>query len=630
MPTGQVRNREQLASLLWADRQDDQARGSLRTALTGIRRALGDDALIVEQDTVALRPGVLTSDYDRLRTLSDGGAAIASLADIYPGPFLDGLDQDGDQLSDWLAATHSECADLAIAVLEKSAAQATDTGDNQSAITLLRDSLTLEPLRETTHRAIMQAYAAIGERAMAMAQFRTCKELLLLELNAEPDPETKALADSIALKDVGAVNALQQGAASLGAALAATGMPDAENRSDTLAIAVLPFVNVSGDTEQNYFADGITEDIITDLGEVDDLAVAAKGTSQIYRGAALAPAQISRELGVRYLLEGSVRKSGQAVRISAHLIDAQTNLQIWAERYDRQLDNIFELQSDISRAIVGALKLNLKTSRRHVASSRTTTSAQAYQLYLRGRDLLRDRTKPGTRLARELFAQAVALDPNYALGHAGLAETMTLMVTNFNADAGLLQDALKISDRSMEINPSLPEVRAARGQLLGYLGDTSGAKENFHKAIKIGPNYVEAHHYFGMFYMLRQADLENACPSFQNAFEIDNQYINSGVMQMSCLHGLDRLEDERVVAAKVLKAARQRVSRDVYHYDATSAIAEALNVLGETGEARRWLGLSSHRTALAGNATARSVFKRKGGCRKSARQSVPPSARSGA
>ena len=142
------------------------------------------------------------------------------------------------------------------------------------------------------------------------------------------------------------------------------------------SIAVLPFVNMSGDAEQSYFADGITEDIITDLARVAGLAVASKTASQIYRGGQVPPAQISRELGVRYILDGSVRKAGDHVRISAHLTDAETNLQAWSERYDRRLENIFDLQSEISRAIVQALKGNLAPHPGDMPARQGTTNVE--------------------------------------------------------------------------------------------------------------------------------------------------------------------------------------------------------------------------------------------------------------
>lgn len=213
VPSGQIRSREQLASLLWNDRQDEQARGSLRTALSGIRRAIGDDALIVEHDTVRLRDGCLITDYDQLKNLPDNNGNVSSLEDFYSGEFLTGFEHDSELFTEWLRDIRNECVNFAISVLQKNADRFTKEGDNSSAIELLRDSLSLEPLKEQTHRMIMRLHAANGERAMAMAQFRTCKDVLIHELDTVPDPETQALADSIALRDTSVSDDLRRPAA---------------------------------------------------------------------------------------------------------------------------------------------------------------------------------------------------------------------------------------------------------------------------------------------------------------------------------------------------------------------------------------------------------------------------------
>lgn len=209
VPTGQVRSREQLATLLWSDRQDEQARGSLRTALSGIRRAIGDGVLIVKNDTVKLRPECLDSDYNQLKNLSANTATISKLNDFYNGKFLEGHEHDSEPYMDWLRGVRSECSELALSVLEINADRLITDGDTKSAIELMRECLTLEPLKEHTHRKIMQLYANNGERAMALAQFRSCKELLLHELDAAPDPKTQALADEIAVKNVSASKELR-------------------------------------------------------------------------------------------------------------------------------------------------------------------------------------------------------------------------------------------------------------------------------------------------------------------------------------------------------------------------------------------------------------------------------------
>jgi len=287
IPSDQTRSREQLAALLWSDRQEEQARGSLRTALSGIRRAVGDEALVVENDLVRLRSGYLETDYSHLKRLSSNDISISALADFYPGEILAGLEHDSELYMDWLRGLRAESVELAMAVLENNAERYSIAGEYKSAINLMRENLSLEPLKEQTHRTIMQLYAANGEKAMALAQFRTCKEVLLHELDTAPDPETQALADSIALRDTSVLKTVRQQTGSAQDAFASSDFGSSIQDSNVTSIAVLPFVNMSGDAEQNYFADGITEDIIVDLCCVKELSVAAKSSSEIYRGTAL-------------------------------------------------------------------------------------------------------------------------------------------------------------------------------------------------------------------------------------------------------------------------------------------------------------------------------------------------------
>ena len=337
---GQVKTRDQLATLLCSDRQEEQARGGLRTALSGIRRAIGDDALIVKHIMVKLRSGFLDSDYEQLKNLSANSIYISKFDDFYSSEFLSGQEHDSEFFMEWLRDLRSECVDIVLSVLEKNSNRFVNEGDNKSAINLMRESLSLGPLKEQTQRTIIKLYVANGEKAVALAQFRTCNEVLLHELNTGPDPETRALVDSIALTDVSVSKEFWHQATLIPekATLLISSAPNpAENVS---SIVVLPFINMSGDAEQNYFADGITEDIIIELSDIETLSVPAGSSSEMYRGTAVSPARISEELGVRYILESSVRKSGEHVRVSAFLIDTRTSRQIWAKRYDRKLENI--------------------------------------------------------------------------------------------------------------------------------------------------------------------------------------------------------------------------------------------------------------------------------------------------
>lgn len=592
VPSGQARSREQLAALLWSDRQEEQARGSLRTALSGIRRAIGDDALIVEHDTVKLRPGYLETDYDHLKNLIDNNVSVSKLEDFYSGEFLAGQEHDSELFMDWLRGLRGECADLTLTVLEQNADRLAKEGNNKSAIHLMRESLTLEPLKEQTHRTIMKLYAASGEKAMALAQFRTCKEVLLYELDAGPDPETQALADGIALRDVSVLEELRHQAVLKPEPSVPSESSAPSPDKNEPSIAVLPFVNMSGDAEQNYFADSITEDIIVDLSDIEGLSVTAKSSSQIYRGAAITATQISDELGARYLLEGSVRMAGNSVRISAQLIDGQKNMQLWAERYDRKLDNIFELQSEISQAIVRALKLNLTSAFENITDKRTATNVESYEYYLRGRSLLRETSRRSIELARELFERAVALDPDFALAYTGLADCATVLLQHYDVDPYILDEALAHCDKAIRINPNIAEAYAARGYILTHRTDPRSAIENLTKAVRLVPKMADAHYYLGKFYLGVTNEPRRAVESFKTAFALD-QELRTGSMLLTSLQALGNPNELKPYADQIIKLAKRRVTLNPYDKNATLAIASTLAKLGKADEARYWANVAS-------------------------------------
>src|SRR6266850_4414983 len=187
------------------------------------------------------------------------------------------------------------------------------------------------------------------------------------------------------------------------------------------SIAVLPFNNMSGDPEQEYFSDGITEDIITDLSKVSGLFVVARHTAFTYKGKPVKVQQVGRELGVDYILEGSVRKAGTQVRVSGQLISARDGDHLWADRFDRDLTGIFAIQDEITHAIVDQLKIKLLPREKKSIAQMPTESVEAYTYYLRGRDFLHRYSKRYFELARRMFAKAIELDPNYARAYAGVA-----------------------------------------------------------------------------------------------------------------------------------------------------------------------------------------------------------------
>ena len=212
--------------------------------------------------------------------------------------------------------------------------------------------------------------------------------------------------------------------------------------SERPSIAVLPFVNMSGDAEQEYFSDGITEDLITDLSKVSGLFVAARNTSFIYKNKPAKAQEIARELGVAHILEGSVRKAGDRVRVTGQLVAAHDGGHVWAERFDRDLTDIFAIQDEITHAIVEQLKVKLLPQEKRSIERAPTDNVEAYTYYLRGRDFFYRHSKRYFELARRMFSKAVELDPNYALAYAGIADCDSWLLLTYQVDVSAYRHSI--------------------------------------------------------------------------------------------------------------------------------------------------------------------------------------------
>jgi adenylate cyclase len=269
---------------------------------------------------------------------------------------------------------------------------------------------------------------------------------------------------------------------------------------DRPSIAVLPFDNLSGQVEENYFSDGITEDIITGLARFRSLFVIARNSSFTFRGKSIDLAEIGRRLGVSYLLEGSVRRAGERIRITAQLIEAASGAHVWAERYDRKLDDIFAVQDEVARMIVSTLVGRIEDARLKKSLRKPTVSLAAYECVLRGLSHFRGYADDDNRKAYEMFEQALALDPQYALAHAYLAVTGVALHGNASAPPEVLDTAFERATHAAELDPHESRCQRALGIIWLFRRDYGTAEYHFRRALELNPN--DADRIMGVGYIL--------------------------------------------------------------------------------------------------------------------------------
>src|SRR5438552_48664 len=266
------------------------------------------------------------------------------------------------------------------------------------------------------------------------------------------------------------------------------------------SIAVLPFTNMSGDAEQEYFSDGMTEDLITDLSKISALFVIARNSSFAYKGRSVKVQEIGRDLGVRFVLEGSIRKAGNRVRITAQLIDAGSGGHLWAERFDRELTDIFATQDEVVEKIVAALAVNLTQGEAQRLRRRGTASVEAYETWLRARELLSRSMREAIAQAKAMYRRAIEIDPNFAAPHAGLSlATISEYVSDWAADPEeALDEAERWARRALELDDQEPVSHMALGNVMLWRRNHEGALAEFGRMIALDPNFAQGHSATGL------------------------------------------------------------------------------------------------------------------------------------
>jgi TolB-like protein/DNA-binding SARP family transcriptional activator len=546
-------SRDRLIGCLWPDTPADQARRFLADSLYALRRSLGQDAILARGDNLLLNPAVVRSDVGEFRLAIARGDTTAAIA-LYAGPFLDGFVMpDTVEFETWADGERERAAREFAAALESVVTRSEASGDMYAAVETLRRLAAHEPFSSRVALRLMHALEAGGDRAAALQHARVHEALLREALELEPDPEitnfvrqlrearpateqpTRPAAaeqpDRLPPSDrpdrpaaveqpAGVVPAPRRpprrrpafaaalvilGVVGTGAAYLYSG-GRAETSAPTMAggavadatpgIAVLPFVDVSAEGDGEYFSDGITDELITTLAGVEGLHVVARTSAFTFKGQSLSASEIAARLKVRYVLEGSVRRSGDRLRITAQLVDAMTGFPVWTEAFDRERHDMFAVQHEIAQAIVAALRERLGDAGASPLPRRQAPAGvEAWEMYARGMYLLNaGASRDALPRAIALFEQATAAEPSYAAAHAALAEAHSLSAL-FGAGppAEARARALAAARSALALDSSRAEPWAAHAGLLWvYDFEWESAERALRRAIALDPSYTGA------------------------------------------------------------------------------------------------------------------------------------------
>ena len=354
-----------------------------------------------------------------------------------------------------------------------------------------------------------------------------------------------------------------------------------------LCICVLPFQNMSGDPEQEYFSDGISEDITTDLSKISALEVVARNTAFSFKGQSPDVKEVAKQLSVSHVLEGSVRKAGSRVRINAQLIDGSTGKHLWADRYDRNLDDIFEIQDEISKAIVDALKVKLLPKEKTAIEARGTTSVEAYNLYLMARQQWTWGRRGNSRrdeVIVRICQQAVKIDPGYAEAWA----LMALAQAELRHWHGKDDDPIPAAERALQINPNLAEPHCVKVRELEQQGRREEADKELETAVRLGGESWEVNREAARL-MFKRERMADAIRYYEKASQLMEGDFHSSMMLITCYLGVGDEEGALDAARRAFQTVENVLAKDANNGGALAAGASALMMLGDVERGKDWV-----------------------------------------
>jgi serine/threonine protein kinase/tetratricopeptide (TPR) repeat protein len=363
------------------------------------------------------------------------------------------------------------------------------------------------------------------------------------------------------------------------------GMPAASSGSKS--IAVLPFVNMSADPENEYFTDGIAEEIINALTKVQALRVASRTSAFAFKGRNEDIGEIGRKLKVATVLEGSVRKSGNRLRVTAQLVNVADGYHLWSERYDRQLEDVFAIQDEIAGNIVRALRVVLSEEEKRAIEKAPTENVQAYEYYLRGRQFFHQWSRTGIQYARRMFERAIEIDPSYATAYAGVADCCSFLYMYWDGSKANLEGADSSSRKALEVDPELAEAHASRGFALSLKREYADARDEFERAITLNPKLYEAYYFFARACM-QEGKLEEAARHFAQAAQVRPEDYQALLLTLGPLRRLGRTEDAKAAALQGMERLYKHVELNPDDSRALYLGASALMQQGQRDRAVEW------------------------------------------
>ena len=505
---GQSFSRESLAGLLWPDAPRDRARANVRQALSRIRTALPESlyhCVVADSSSLKLDANSLQTDVDEFLGLA-GQADLKSrekAVSLYRGDFLHDLLIDESPFAEWVNHERLRLREKAIECFDYLLEIYRNTGSLTRGIPIANRLLEIEPHRESVHRLLMTFYATQERRGAALDQFQRCADILETEYGVEPEDETRALYDSIRQNSLTTIFSECPELSRLGTGLSVQTRPDSRAAIELIkrspwrsvdwtipSIAILPLECLNRDEDYQHLAVGIVEELVTCLSRFRELHVISRGSSMCVANSPLDIVEQGDLIGARYLMQGSMQKQGDRIRVTVNLIEVESGRYLWSESYDEKLDGLLNIRDSLANRIVGQLVGNIEQQNLAKLSSRLPDDWAAYEFWLKGMNALRQFNSQAIKQAENYFLGALEKDPNYARAYTGLAmmQIKSWCYLDWMAWWHLEDKALQYVNKAIELEQNDHHAHCMLGIISGFTRDYTKSRFHLERAEQINPH----------------------------------------------------------------------------------------------------------------------------------------------